>query len=181
MNWFYSVDSEEKKGPCAEPEIIGLIKNGVIKRDSFVWQQGSDAWLPLIETKLAEYLPDGVKEEAKMPTLAKHHETLKTAAFDTEGHKLNVKAVVNYLDSKSHYLSVIFAALALVRVQSDGLLWGTIAFMLGNKALEEHKSKPEAKVNLNYCMIGIIGGSVFSLMNIALIVICYVKIIRAIP
>ena len=49
--WYYASEGE-KHGPVEPPELIGLLANGVIGRDTIVWQHGMSDWIPLDQTEV---------------------------------------------------------------------------------------------------------------------------------
>jgi hypothetical protein len=51
MEWYYAV-GDESRGPCAQEEIMQLLKNGHIARETPVWHKGMPDWKPLYATGL---------------------------------------------------------------------------------------------------------------------------------
>ncbi len=54
MNWYYH-DGTNPVGPFADSQVIELVKNGTIKRDTQMWKEGSPAWCQAATTELAHY------------------------------------------------------------------------------------------------------------------------------
>jgi hypothetical protein len=53
--WYYYTN-DQRFGPVDEEEIIRLIHNGVIGRDTFLWTEGFDDWIPAGQTKFTNLL-----------------------------------------------------------------------------------------------------------------------------
>ncbi|OWV82555.1 hypothetical protein ATY75_27430 [Rhizobium sp. N122] len=47
-DWYY-VFEEERRGPVGADELQERIKNGQIKKETYLWHEGMDAWQPAIE------------------------------------------------------------------------------------------------------------------------------------
>ena len=50
-DWFYAIGNE-KKGPIPGKAIISLFKNSDINKDTLVWSEGMDGWLPYSKSEV---------------------------------------------------------------------------------------------------------------------------------
>ena len=53
--WYYYTN-DQQFGPVNEEEIIRLIQNGTIGRDTFLWTEGFNDWMPAGQTKFSNLL-----------------------------------------------------------------------------------------------------------------------------
>lgn len=54
-SWFYE-NNGERKGGISEPELVKLIKAGVISHGTAVWEKGFPDWMCIENTELRQYL-----------------------------------------------------------------------------------------------------------------------------
>jgi len=57
MEWYYAGQNNDEVGPVGEAEIEAQIKTGAITRDTQVWRDGMQDWVPAGNSDLASLFP----------------------------------------------------------------------------------------------------------------------------
>lgn len=78
-DWYYASQDNQQVGPVAGGQLVELFERGVITRETLVWREGLDNWLPL--RRLFDEL--GLREAAAAPAAAV---TVEEPASATEVH-----------------------------------------------------------------------------------------------
>jgi|GEM_PF-4518444 len=78
-DWFYAKDSQ-KIGPLPESEIRALIEKGTLSKDTLVWTDGMNDWLPTIDVPLLT------------------SSDVETAICAVGGERMPISAMLNYGD-----------------------------------------------------------------------------------
>ena len=55
MNWYYSDDQRERKGPLEDAEIAALISDGRLRADTLVWNETLENWIRADNTTLSSH------------------------------------------------------------------------------------------------------------------------------
>lgn len=58
MEWYYLNNEEKQIGPLADADLQEAIVKGTVKRETMVWNEGMDAWLPAASSSAKSHFTD---------------------------------------------------------------------------------------------------------------------------
>jgi len=56
MEWYYLDNQDQQVGPVTEADLQDLISKGIVKRETMVWNESMDSWLPAASTSMSSHL-----------------------------------------------------------------------------------------------------------------------------
>jgi len=95
--WYYH-DGTNPVGPFADSQVVELVKNGTIKRDTQIWKDGSPAWCPASTTEFAQHFAKMPPPMAPAPRLVKMPPPI--APTPVQSGKLKKEMIVNPEDDE---------------------------------------------------------------------------------
>ena len=67
MLWYYSGENRQQLGPVDEASLADLIRVGKVTRSTLVWNEALPDWIPVSETPLQRFAPEGQPKEGTTP------------------------------------------------------------------------------------------------------------------
>ncbi len=56
MEWYYLDKQDQQVGPVAEADLQDLISKGIVKKETMVWNESMDSWLPAASSSMSSHL-----------------------------------------------------------------------------------------------------------------------------
>lgn len=88
VKWYY-VENNDRIGPLEESQMIGLIKEGSVGKETYVWKKGFENWTRLEEVnELSPFLQSGVEQDIT-------EELIEEKAQDQEEAEVDVDMIID--------------------------------------------------------------------------------------
>ena len=144
MKWFYIdesvTDGDRRKGPYSIDEILGFVKDGLIKEKTLVWHSGMENWIHWDETEESK-TPEPLSEEEQIKAaleaiLAEHSKQKRYAGFIIRGIAYSIDGIILFV--VGILLLMLFFAAQIIDM---GVLSEAMQGVINNPASEEAATK----------------------------------------
>jgi len=143
VSWYY-VESNERRGPVNEQDLIGLILEKKLLEESYVWKKGFDNWKKINEVSdLSEYL-GGTKDKDETSVDAKEgyeeEEYEKEEVFEkAESTREESKELTSFIWDEVDLSQKIFSIKVGLDRDGDDVEYGPYSITILKKLFEESR------------------------------------------